>query len=379
MANYQTSIDIANRALQHVGGKRIAAFTDDSKNASSVAFCYDKLREAELRRNVWVFSIRKAAIRPLGTDTRLLAPAAFNIATTYVAGAVVSSGGSLWESQVAGNVGLTPGLDGSPWELYSGPMSIRGFLLTGANPLWSPSATYAINATVSWLGHNFIALLASTSVAPQVGGNASWSDQGAVTGTTSDVAYYSGELVLGNGGADGTTVYRSMISNNSDVPPTANWLSLGTVAIPLTILYPLGAGPISNSDTRNVFLLPNAYLRQAPQDPKEGNISYLGAAGGANQDDWEFENDCIVSQTSNVIVLRFAASVTRVPKMDPMFCEGLAARIAIEVCEDVTQSADKLTKIESQYKVFMGEAREVNGIEEGPVESPIDDYIACRT
>jgi hypothetical protein len=270
LANYQNSVDIANRALQHCGAGRIAAFTDDSKAAADVAFCYDKLREAELRRNVWVFSIRKAAVRPVDTTTTRLVPVAWATGTTYAAGAVVTSGGLLWESTAAGNVGNIPGLDASPWELYAGPLTIRAFTLNSDS-------------------------------------------------TASDTAYYSGELVLSAG-----TVYRSIVSNNSDIPPTANWLSLGAASGVLSILYP------------------------------------------------------VVSQSESLIVMRFAASVTRVPAMDPMFCEGLAARIGLEVCEDLTQSADKLKTIGSQYNLFMREAREVNGIEVGPVESPEDDYIVCR-
>lgn len=329
MSSYQTSIDIANRALQHSGAPRIVTFADDTRSASAVSFCYNKLREAELRRNVWVFSIRKAALRPVDTTTKVLAPAAWAIGTTYAAGAVVSFGGSMWESQSAANTGNQPDQASVPWELYCGPKTIRLFVLNSS-------------------------------------------------GALSDVAYYSGELVRGNGGGDTTTVYRSLVSNNSDVPPSANWLSLGTVSAVLSILYPLGAGPVSNSDTRNVFVLPAAYLREAPQDPKAGNVSWLGAPHGNSPDDWAFENGMIVSQTDTLIVLRFAASVTQVPQMDPMFCEGLAARIGLETCEELTQSTEKLGSIGSQYKLFMNEAREINGIEVGPVESPEDDYILCR-
>lgn len=328
MSNYQTSIDIANRALQHCGAPRITTFADDSRSASAVSFCYDKLREAELRRNVWVFAIRKAAVRPLDTTTYKLAPAAYNAATTYAAGAVVSSGGLLWESTAGSNIGQTPGLDASQWELYAGPLSIRLFVVNSS--------------------------------------------------AVSDVAYFSGELVRGNGGVDTTTVYRSLVSSNSDVPPSANWLSLGTVGVPLSILYPLGAGPVSNAETRNVFMLPNSFLREAPQDPKGGNVSWLGAPHGNAPSDWNYENGYVVSPTSTLLVMRFAASVTRVVTFDPMFCEGLSARIALETCEELTQSSEKMQAIGAQYKLFMNEAREVNGIEVGPVESPEDDYILCR-
>jgi hypothetical protein len=54
--------------------------------------------------------------------------------------------------------------------------------------------------------------------------------------------------------------------------------------------------------------------------------------------------------------------------MDPMFCEGLGARIGLEICEPLTQSDSKLSTISQIYKTFMGEARAINGIEQGPVE-----------
>lgn len=327
MSNFQTSVDIANRACQHVGARRISSLTENSKQAAAVSFCYDKLREAELRRNVWTFSVRKAAIRPLGTTTTRLRPTAWAVGTTYALGAIVASGGLNWESLAAGNVGQTPGLDASAWELYAGPLTIS------------------------------VPVVASSIL---------------------DTAYFSGELILGNGSSDTTTVYRSLVSNNSDIPPTANWLSLGAISAPLSILYPVGAGPVTTMDTRNVFVIPDAYLRTAPQDPKAGNISYLGAPHGNPADDWTYENGFIVSATDTLIVLRFVASVTKTPNFDPMYCEGLAARIGLEVCEEITQSAEKLNTIASAYKTFMGEARIVNGIEQGPVESPEDDYISCR-
>ena len=65
-------------------------------------------------------------------------------------------------------------------------------------------------------------------------------------------------------------------------------------------------------------------------------------------------------------------------EMDPMFCEGLGARIALEIAEDLTQSDAKLQAIGAMYKEFMTEARVVNGIETGATEPPLDDWIACR-
>jgi hypothetical protein len=107
--------------------------------------------------------------------------------------------------------------------------------------------------------------------------------------------------------------------------------------------------------------------------------SYLGSPSGLPYDDWIFEGDFITTTDSPVIILRFVADIQDVSLMDPMFCEGLGARIGLEICEPLTQSDSKLGTISQIYKTFMGEARAINGIETGTVEPPLDDYISCRS
>jgi hypothetical protein len=67
-----------------------------------------------------------------------------------------------------------------------------------------------------------------------------------------------------------------------------------------------------------------------------------------------------------VIVLRFAADIQDVTLMDPMFCEGLGARIGLEICEPLTQSDSKLSTISQIYKTFMSEARASTESKSGP-------------
>jgi hypothetical protein len=64
--------------------------------------------------------------------------------------------------------------------------------------------------------------------------------------------------------------------------------------------------------------------------------------------------------------------------MHTMFCEGLAARIGIEVCEPLTQSSAKLLTIGKLYDRWMEEARTVDAIEDGYDDPPDDDYITVR-
>ena len=52
--------------------RRIGTLQDPTKNAAECAAAYDKLRRAELRRNCWRFSTRKAALRPMYANTTYL-------------------------------------------------------------------------------------------------------------------------------------------------------------------------------------------------------------------------------------------------------------------------------------------------------------------
>jgi hypothetical protein len=201
------------------------------------------------------------------------------------------------------------------------------------------------------------------------------------------VYYYS--LAVGNIGHDPTLdLAHTYWSTYGQLAPWApnfvgstvsgQWIRVPGTLAQLDLTYPIGAGPSDQTTTRNVFKLPNGYLRQAPQDPKRGSVSYLGAPSGMPYDDWEIQDGYIVSSTSSYILLRFIADVTLVPKMDAMFCEGLAARLALESVERLTESEGKKAQITRDYREFMGEARTVDGIETGAIEPPEDDYIQCR-
>src|SRR4051812_5428279 len=108
MVAFLSPVDIANRALQHCGASRIdvgQGFAEDSKNASETAFCYDKLRRAELRRNLWRFATKRAIIRAIDADTMILAPAMWVESTTYFVGSVVSDeDNNLWISMAPNNL-----------------------------------------------------------------------------------------------------------------------------------------------------------------------------------------------------------------------------------------------------------------------------------
>ena len=59
---FSAAVDIANRACQHLGIRRIATLGDNSPGATEINACFDKLRQAELNAHVWRFACRRAAI-----------------------------------------------------------------------------------------------------------------------------------------------------------------------------------------------------------------------------------------------------------------------------------------------------------------------------
>ena len=557
--------DIANRALQHCGAARIQTLQDDSKNASEIAQCYDGLRRAELRRNLWTFACRRTVLYPIDTElshlpfgsattgnysawssqynyavgtivlasdgylyqalapnsnanpafggyngvdwrllgdqqdghlyprlpTMLLQPELWSATASYAFGAIVQdAAGNIWVSSAQNNVGSVPGADASPnWDTYFGSMCVQPYLPppqriptgrayyigdlvyqevapgqinvyvslengnfhdpsaaspwsstqtfntgdvvvdaqgyywqstmpmnTGNQPgvygFWSTVPTYTIGALVIGSDNTlYQALVSTTNVNPannanptdwlKIGYPGSWPMWNSTT------TYAKNAIVAG---VDGK-LYQSIQAGNHDNQPVGStynpntpatnwwtgirqpnpwianfktstaggsWLALDAAVVPLNINYPVGTGPSRDSLTRNVYLLPNGYLRTAPQEPKAGNISFLGSPGGLMNLDWEYNGKFIVSSNPYPILLRFGADVTQVSTMDDMFCEGLAARIGLEVCETLTQSNAKLSTIVADYKKFMDEARTINGIEQGSTEPAMDDYIACR-
>lgn len=380
-----TETEIANRALQRVGAQRIGKldntktlWTEDSKNADEIRACYHMLRRAELRRNCWRFSIRRVALRPMGTNSKIVTFGAWASGTTYALNDVVlGSDGLIYQSKTSSNVGHDPtGPDYTNWGLYFGSVVASEFVTT-----WGSGFTYALgDHSVGSDGVVYVSLAAGNLNHNPVGdGGVHWAvaanQTPADTTEATDTSFYAGELVFIGG-----TVYCSKINSNTDTPPTSNWMTFTTApsAVVANFVYPIGAGPYSDTTTRNVYQLPNGFLREAPQMPKAGSTHPLGAPSALGYKDWEYNDNYIVTLDTGVTVFRFSADIADATQFDPMFAEGFASRIAFEICEPLTQSTAKLQAIASEYKQFMTEARAVNGIEQGPTEAPEDNYVSDR-
>jgi hypothetical protein len=440
-AAFNSPEDIGKRAAQALGSRQSAVVSlasPTSRIETEIAACYDRLRRAELRRNTWVFSTRKAALRPIQanmtlalgnsiftpetnptappTGSLLVIPSVWSSSVTYTPGAIVQDPnvpGMIWTSLDQENLNNAPGAgQGQMWDSYFGPVIASPFDPTAAyfagelvyvrdpntgavnvyrslTEVNGTETTATVVYTSPTAGPYPVTTIAASN--PTGLGNpwvlTEWNPQ--VTYNRDQVVQYEFHL------------YRSTIEQNvGNLPGLAgawtdmglietlgssfylmsaiNWLPVPCTVQSLIMAYPVGAGPVQDSRTRNAFRLPAGYLRRAAQDPTVGSVSYLGAPGGDIYRDWQFEGKYLTTRESSVIALRFVADITKVADMDDMFCEGLAARIAAEICEVITQSTAKLGSCESLYRLKMGEARQVNAIESGSDQPPEDDFVACR-
>jgi hypothetical protein len=384
MAQFRTEADIGNRALQRCGASRMgtSGFSENSKNASEVAFCYGKLREAELRRNVWTFACRRTLLRAIDTNTMLLVPSLWATGTTYFVGSIVADQyGNSWISTIRDNLANDPLTSTGFWDPYFGPLSVslydstisyyagelvytavgdgtyRVYLSLESGNEDVPGTATAYSATTTYMKNQVV-----TSVA---------------------IAYMSlFDLNINNTPASSPTKWTTSFVGGAG---SIKWLEIGGAEfpmgvglIPLSIVYPLGTGPASQVVTRNMFKLPAGFLRKADQNPGAGVTTWLGGPTGIMFSDWVFENGYLLASNNDVVNLRFVANVSDVSRMDPMFCEGLAARIALEVCEALTQSTAKLGAIAKIYQEWIDQAHTVNAIEQGVEQPADDDYVTCR-
>lgn len=278
---------------------------------------------------------------------------AWNSATVYTTNALVIGSDKVLYQALAGSTNVNPANGANPASWLS-----LGY--PGSWPMWDANTTYALSD-----------IIAGTD------GMLYQSMQNANTGHQPVGSTINLNVPSGNWWAP-LNLVNPWFPNFNSSTSSQQWLRLDGGVKQINVNYPAGSGPSIQTETNNVFLLPNGYLRIAPQDPKAGSQSFLGAPGRRHYDDWLIENGLLVSRDATPIIFRFVAKVRVVSKFDPMFCERLAARCALAVCETLTQSGSKLKDIAGAYKKFGDDAVVVNAIEQDSNEPPEDDYILCR-
>lgn len=117
------------------------------------------------------------------------------------------------------------------------------------------------------------------------------------------------------------------------------------------------------------YPLPSDYLRLLPND--EGY--------NLNSNDWQIEAGNIITDDSAPLNIRYIYDLEDPNTMDALFREALSCRLALELCEELTQSNQKKESLRVDYKEAIREARRVNAILNVAAKPPEDEWITIRS
>lgn len=119
----------------------------------------------------------------------------------------------------------------------------------------------------------------------------------------------------------------------------------------------------------NAFQLPTGCLGVLPPYP-EDNSPYR---------DWVIEGGKILTNESAPLYVRCKMQITDPNKMHVLFREALACKMALEMCEEITQSNTKKADAKDDFKMTIADARKRNAIESVPVQPPEDTWVTGRS
>lgn len=93
--------------------------------------------------------------------------------------------------------------------------------------------------------------------------------------------------------------------------------------------------------------------------------------------EYQLENGHIHAD-STVLYIRYLKRVTDPNEYDSLFVDAAATRLAVEICEALTQSTTKIKTLMESYDAAITRAKSVDGQENPPVVYEEDDWINVR-
>lgn len=118
----------------------------------------------------------------------------------------------------------------------------------------------------------------------------------------------------------------------------------------------------------NSFTLPSDFVRLLPSYP-EDNLNDL---------DFQIEGKKILTDEDAPLYIRYIYDVTDPNEMDALFREALSCKLALELCEEITQSNSKKEAVSKEYEFCIKQAKRSNAIENVAQEPPEDTWVTVR-
>jgi len=86
----------------------------------------------------------------------------------------------------------------------------------------------------------------------------------------------------------------------------------------------------------------------------------------------------ISSTGAQTLYLRYIANVTDPNVFDPMFAEAFALKMAVEMCDELTQSNQKKSVLMGEFRDYLSECKLTDSLETVPDAAPVDRWISAR-
>jgi hypothetical protein len=124
------------------------------------------------------------------------------------------------------------------------------------------------------------------------------------------------------------------------------------------------------------YQLPADFIRLIPSRVLGTTVT---TEGGIDPNiDWQIEGRFILTNDSSPLKIVYLKKVTDEETFDDLFSELLVSRIAMDVCEKVTQSNTKKKDATERYVFAQKEAKKINAFERPPIDFPQSEWVLAR-
>lgn len=99
-----------------------------------------------------------------------------------------------------------------------------------------------------------------------------------------------------------------------------------------------------------------------------------------DNDDYDYvvEGRKILTDYGTVLNIRYAIRELDTQQYDDLLVSVMAARLAVEICEELTQSRTKKVELKAEHKELLSDAKRVDSQEQSPSTFEEDDWIEAR-